>query len=171
MFPWKCLETWCHIESVRILSHGWRPAFTEDSWWTSLSSCRVLIAKNKTHSCILVSGEWKTNDSYILRGMYSLSKHAADFYVLECILVSGTHLCCIVSNHISCVRSFLGTCYASGPLLIINSSEYLAVCQALSWTLEMQALNHLCRFPCALVPSACCRALCLICSTARTKIL
>ena len=122
MFPWKCLETWCHIESVRILSHGWRPAFTEDSWWTSLSSCRVLIAKNKTHSCILVSGEWKTNDSYILRGMYSLSKHAADFYVLECILVSGTHLCCIVSSHISCVRSFLDTCYASGPLLIINSS-------------------------------------------------
>lgn len=122
MFPWKCLETWCHIESVRILSHRWRPAFTEDSWWTSLSSCRVLIAKNKTHSCILVSGEWKTNDSYILRGMYSLSKHAADFYVLECILVSGTHLCCIVSSHISCVRSFLDTCYASGPLLIINSS-------------------------------------------------
>lgn len=42
-------------------------------------------SQNKTHSCILVSRSRKTNDSYILRGMYSLSKHAADFYVLECI--------------------------------------------------------------------------------------
>lgn len=38
-------------------------------------------------------------------GMYSLSRHAADFYVLECILVSGAQLYCIVSIRISCGRS------------------------------------------------------------------
>ena len=127
-----------------------RPAFTEDSWWTLLSSCRVLIAKNKTCSCILVSGEWKTNDSYILRWS-AFSFRTCCWFSGFSILVSRTAVLYGVCPHLLCL------CFSILAMLqdhceSLTQVEYLAVCRALCWPLEMQAVSRLCTGTLSLLP-------------------